>query len=312
MRAPLGVMKHARSFLTRFAWLSIGAAVATIAMKAIAYQVTGSVGLLSDALESFVNLVGAVLALAMLTIAARPEDDTHAYGHSKAEYFASSVEGVLIVLAAASIAYAAIPRLLHPRELTEIGTGLAMSVAAALVNLLVALILRRAAAQHESITLAASSQHLLADVWTSVGVVAGVGLVALTGWRRLDPIVALVVATHIVWTGIHIVTESVRGLMDTAIPEAEQSALRAVLERYSQEGVHYHALRTRQAGPRRFVSLHVLVPGSWTVQRGHEMLERIEQEIRATLPNVSVLTHLEPLDDPASWKDMKLERDDAS
>lgn len=295
--------------MTRFAWLSIGAAVATIAMKAIAYWVTGSVGLLSDALESFVNLVGAVLALAMLTVAAKPEDDTHAYGHSKAEYFASSIEGSLIVLAAASIAFAAVPRLIHPRELSEIGTGLAMTLAAALVNLLVALILRRAATRHESITLAASSQHLLADVWTSVGVVAGVGLVALTGWKRLDPIVALAVATHIVWTGIHIVAESVRGLMDTAIPKSEQEALRAVLDRYRSDGIHYHALRTRRSGARRFVSLHVLVPGSWTVQRGHEMLERIEHDIRTALPNVSVLTHLEPLDDPASWKDMKLERD---
>ena len=214
------------------------------------------------------------------------------------------------MLAAASIAFAAVPRLIHPRELSEIGTGLTMTVAAALVNLLVALILRRAATRHESITLAASSQHLLADVWTSVGVVAGVGLVALTGWQRLDPIVALAVATHIVWTGIHIVAESVQGLMDTAIPKSEQEALRAVLDRYRSDGVHYHALRTRRSGARRFVSLHVLVPGSWTVQRGHEMLERIEQDVRGALPNVSVLTHLEPLDDPASWKDMKLERDD--
>ncbi|HEU4929609.1 MAG TPA: cation diffusion facilitator family transporter, partial [Candidatus Krumholzibacteria bacterium] len=195
-------MKHARSFLTRFAWLSIAAAIATIALKAIAYAVTDSVGLLSDALESFVNLVGAVLALAMLTIAARPEDDSHAYGHSKAEYFASLFEGTLVVLAAASIALAAVPRLIHPHPLTEIGTGLAMSVAAALVNLLVALVLRRASVRYDSITLEASSQHLMADVWTSVGVVAGVGAVALTGWQRLDPLVALAVATHIVLTGV--------------------------------------------------------------------------------------------------------------
>ncbi len=305
-------MKYGRSFLTRFAWLSIAAALATIAMKAIAYAVTGSVGLLSDALESFVNLVGAVLALAMLTIAARPEDDTHAYGHSKAEYFASLFEGTLVALAAASIAFAAVPRLVHPRPLSEIGTGLAISVTAALVNLLVALILRRAAKRHESITLEANSQHLMADVWTSAGVVAGVGAVALTGWQRLDPLVALAVAAHIAWTGVRIVAESVRGLMDTAIPAHEQRALRDVLNRYRGDGVHYHALRTRQSGARRFVSLHVLVPGAWTVQRGHELLERIEHDIRATLPNASVLTHLESLDDPASWQDMTLERDDAS
>lgn len=304
-------MTKNRSFLTRFAWLSIGAAIATIALKAVAYFVTGSIGLLSDALESFVNLVGAVLALAMLTVAARPEDDTHAYGHSKAEYFASGVEGSLIVLAAAAIAFAAIPRLIQPQALEQVGVGLAFSIVAALVNLLVALVLRRAASRNDSITLEANSKHLFADVWTSVGVVVGVGAVALTGWQRLDPIVALAVATQIVWTGIRIVLESVRGLMDTALPAQEQEALRAVLDRYRDQDVHYHALRTRQAGATRFVSVHVLVPGSWTVQKGHELLEQIEREIRATLPNASVLTHLEPLDDPASWRDMTLERDDA-
>ena len=301
-----------RSFLTRFAWLSIGAAVATIALKAIAYYVTGSVGLLSDALESFVNLVGAVLALAMLTVAARPEDESHAYGHSKAEYFASGVEGSLIVLAAATIAFTAVPRLIHPQSLEQVGIGLGVSIAAALINLLVALVLRRAAAQYQSVTLEANSKHLMADVWTSVGVVGGVGAVALTGWQRLDPIVALAVATHIVWTGIGIVRESVRGLMDTALPASEQRALREVLDRYRDQDIHYHALRTRVSGARRFVSVHVLVPGSWTVQKGHELLEKIEGDIRATLDNVSVLTHLESLDDPASWKDIALERDDST
>ena len=189
--------------------------------------------------------------------------------------------------------------------------GLGFTIVAALVNLLVALVLRRAASRHESITLEANSKHLFADVWTSVGVVVGVGAVALTGWQRLDPIVALAVATQIVWTGIRIVIESVRGLMDTALPTHEQEALRAVLDRYRDQDVHYHALRTRRAGATRFVSVHVLVPGSWTVQKGHELLEQIEREIRATLPNASVLTHLEPLDDPASWRDMSLERDDA-
>ena len=299
-----------RSFLTRFAWLSIAAAVVTIALKAIAYSITGSVGLLSDALESLVNLAGAVLALAMLAVAARPEDDTHAYGHSKAEYFASGVEGSLIVIAAGTIAFAAVPRLVHPRALEQVGVGLAVSVVAALVNLLVALILRRAAIRYQSVTLKANSRHLLADVWTSVGVVAGVGAVALTGWQRLDAVVALAIATHIVWTGIRIVRESVRGLMDTALPANEQRALRDALDRYANQGVHYHALRTRQAGAKRFVSVHVLVPGSWTVHQGHELLEKIEGDIRATLPNVSVLTHLESLDDPASWKDMALDRDD--
>jgi cation diffusion facilitator family transporter len=301
-----------RSFLTRFAWLSIAAAIVTIALKAFAYVVTGSVGLLSDALESFVNLVGAVLALAMLSVAARPEDDTHAYGHSKAEYFSSGVEGALIVLAAATIAFAAVPRLIEPRPLQQVNIGLSVSIVAALVNLLVALVLRRAGRRYQSITLEASSKHLFADVWTSVAVVAGVGAANVTGWQRLDPFVALAIATHIVWTGIRIVMKSVRGLMDTVLPAHEQDALRAVLNRYRDQGVHYHALRTRQSGARRFVSVHVLVPGSWTVQKGHQLLEKIEGEFRATLPNLSVLTHLESLDDPASWKDMTLEREDAS
>lgn len=301
-----------RSFLTRFAWLSIAAAIATIGLKAFAYVITGSVGLLSDALESFVNLVGAVLALAMLSVAARPEDDTHAYGHSKAEYFSSGVEGALIVLAAATIAFAAVPRLIEPRPLQQVNVGLSVSIVAALVNLLVALVLRRAGRRHQSITLEAGSKHLFADVWTSVAVVVGVGATNATGWQRLDPFVALAIATHIIWTGIRIVQKSVRGLMDTVLPGAEQDALRAVLDRYRDQGVQYHALRTRQSGARRFVSVHVLVPGSWTVQKGHELLEKIEGEFRATLPNISVLTHLESLDDPASWKDMTLERDDAS
>ena len=308
---PVG-MTNDRSFLTRFAWLSIGAAIATIALKTTAYVVTGSVGLLSDALESFVNLVGAVLALAMLSVAARPEDDSHAYGHSKAEYFSSGVEGALIVLAAATIAFAAIPRLIEPRSLQQVNVGLSVTVVAAMVNLLVALVLRRAGRRHQSITLEASSKHLLADVWTSVAVVAGVGAAYLTGWRRLDPLIALAVATHIVWTGIRIVLQSIRGLMDTALPAHEQEALRAVLNRYREQGAQYHALRTRQAGAQRFVSVHVLVPGSWTVQRGHELLEKMESELRATLPHTSVLTHLESLDDPASWDDIALERDDAS
>lgn len=299
-----------RSFLTRFAWLSIGAAIATIALKAIAYALTGSVGLLSDALESFVNLFGAVMALAMLSVAARPEDDSHAYGHSKAEYFASGVEGALIVIAAATIAFTAIPRLIDPHPLHQVGAGLGVSVAAALINFFVALVLRGASKHHQSITLEANSKHLFADVWTSVGVVVGVAATSVTGWQRIDPIVALGVATHIVWTGIRIVLKSVLGLMDTALPAGEQDALRGVLNRYRDQGVHYHALRTRQAGAKRFVSVHVLVPGAWTVQRGHELLEQIEGELRATLPNVSMLTHLESLDDPASWKDMALERDD--
>ena len=297
-----------RAFLTRFAWLSIGAAVLTIGLKAAAYWVTGSVGLLSDALESFVNLVGALMALAMLTVAARPADEDHAYGHSKAEYFSSGVEGTLILFAAVSIGYAAVRRFLAPQPLEQVGLGLAVSVVASLVNLAVAMVLLRAGKRHQSISLEASAKHLLTDVWTSAGVLVGVGAVALTGWQRLDPLVALVVAANIILSGFRIVHESVLGLMDTALPAAELDAVHKVLAPYLQGGVEYHALRTRQSGARRFVSLHVLVPGAWTVHDGHQLLERIEADIRRTLPNVTVFTHLESLDDPASWEDISLDR----
>jgi cation diffusion facilitator family transporter len=298
-----------RSALTRFAWLSIAAALATMGLKAAAFLLTGSVGLLSDALESGVNLAGALMALAMLTIAARPEDEEHAYGHSKAEYFASGVEGTLILGAAATIAYEAVRRFRTPHPLEQIGVGLAVSVVASLINLGVALVLRRAGARSRSITLTANANHLLADVWTSAGVLAGVGAVAFTGWQWLDPMVAVAVAANIVWTGGRIVRESVLGLMDTALPAAEMDTLRRVLDAYAPDGVQYHALRTRQSGARRFVAVHVLVPGDWTVHRGHQLLERIEADIRGVLPSANVLTHLESLDDPASWEDIRLDRE---
>lgn len=301
-----------RSSLTRFAWLSIAAAVLTIGLKAAAYILTGSIGLLSDALESLVNLVGALMALAMLTIAARPADEEHAYGHSKAEYFSSGVEGTLILIAAASIGIAAVQRLVIPKPLEQIGLGLGVSVAASLINLGVALILLKAAKHYHSITLEANAHHLLTDVWTSAGVLIGVGAVALTGWERLDPVVALIVAGNIVWSGVRIVRQSVLGLMDTAWPIEERKVLYKILEPYVQTGVQYHALRTRQAGARRFVSLHVLVPGEWTVQRSHHLLEKIETDIRQALPHVVVFTHVEPLNDLASWNDMVLDRMETS
>ncbi len=297
--------------LTRFAWLSIAAALATMALKAVAYWLTGSVGLLSDALESLVNLAGALMALAMLTVAARPPDEDHAYGHGKAEYFSAGVEGTLILVAAASIAVAAVERLLHPRPLERVGLGLAVSVVASLVNLGVALVLLRAAKSHRSATLQANAHHLLTDVWTSAGVLVGVGAVALTGWQRLDPIVALAVAANIVFTGGRIVLDSVAGLMDAALPASDIEVLRKLLDGYASDGIEYHALRTRQAGARRFVSVHVLVPPEWTVQQGHELLERIEADIRRALPPVTVFTHLEPLGDPAAMSDMDLHREDA-
>ena len=294
-----------RSSLTRFAWLSIAAAILTIALKAIAYLLTGSVGLLSDAMESFVNLVGAIMALAMLTIAARPADADHAYGHSKAEYFSSGVEGTLILLAAVSIAATAIPRLIDPKPLEQVGLGLGVSVAASLVNLLVARVLLRAGKKHHSITLEANARHLMTDVWTSGGVLAGVGAVALTGWVRLDPVVACLVAANIVWSGVGIVRKSVSGLMDTALPIEDQNKIQKILEPYVQSGIQYHALRTRQSGARQFVSFHVLVPSLWTVERGHQLLEDIETDIHRILPGATVFTHLESLNDPASGDDTK-------
>lgn len=297
-----------RSSLTRYAWLSIAAALLTIGLKSAAYLITGSVGLLSDAVESVVNLIGGMMALWMLTVAARPADEDHAYGHSKAEYFSSGVEGGLILVAGVSISVAAVQRLLAPQALQEIGLGLAVSVVATLVNGGVALLLLRAGRRHDSITLEANAHHLLTDVWTSVGVILGVALVALVGWQWLDPVVALLVAANILRTGFAIVRRSILGLMDTALPAEDVAAIRKVLATHAAEGIQFHALRTRQAGARKFVSVHVLVPGEWTVHRGHELLEQIEADLRARLPGCGVFTHLESLNDPASWDDETFDR----
>jgi cation diffusion facilitator family transporter len=294
--------------LQRYAWLSIAAAVSTLTLKTAAYFLTGSVGLLSDAAESIVNLAGGVMALAMLTVAARPADEGHSYGHSKAEYFSSGVEGTLILVAALAIAVAAVPRLLVPRPIDQVGAGLIVSAGASVINLAAALVLLRAGRRRHSITLEANARHLLTDVWTSAGVIAGVGAVSATGYLRLDPLVALVVAANITWTGGSIVRRSVLGLMDTSLPPGELEAVRAVLDSRAGDGVEYHALRTRQSGARRFVSFHVLVPGTWTVSRGHHLLEEIEAGVRAAVPDATVFTHLEPLDDPASWEDVQLDR----
>lgn len=294
--------------LTRFAWLSIGAAVATIGLKTAAFFVTDSVGLLSDALESLVNLAGAIMALSMLAIAARPADDDHTYGHSKAEYFSSGAEGSLIVAAAIGIAIAAINRLITPKPLEALGLGLLISGAASAINLVVALLIARAGRRHRSITLEANASHLMTDVWTSVGVLVGVGAVKVTGWQWLDPVVALVMAANITVTGWRIVRRSILGLMDTALPTEDLAVVRRIQEQYQAKGAQFHALRTRQAGARRFVSMHVLVPGHWTVQQGHELLEQIEEDIRKAMPGTTVFTHLEPIEDPASWEDAALER----
>lgn len=294
--------------LQRFAWLSIAAAVATILLKGTAWWLTGSVGLLSDALESFVNLAGAVMALLMLTVAALPADDNHGYGHGKAEYFASGFEGMLILVAAAGIIATAVERLFAPQPLEQLGIGLVVSVVASLLNLGVARVLMAAGKRYHSIALEADAHHLMTDVWTSVGVIAGVGAVALTGWHRLDPLVALAVAANIVRTGVRLIRRSAEGLMDAALPLQQHEAVIDVLERLKAEGLDYHALRTRQGGMRQFVSVHVLVPGAWTVAQGHDRVESLEHDIREVLPRAHVTTHLEPIEDPASWHDVELDR----
>lgn len=298
----------ARPSLTRFAWLSVIVAVAILGLKLAAYAITGSVGLLSDAVESLVNLAGGLMALAMLAIAARPADEDHAYGHHKAEYFSSGVEGGLILVAAVGIAVAASRRLFVPQPLEDIGEGLLVSCVASLLNLGTAVVLLRAGRRHNSVTLEANARHLLTDVWTSAGVIVGVGLVALTDLYWLDPVVALLVAANIVRTGLSIMRGAVSGLMDTALPEADLRCVRRILEGYQADGVRFHALQSRQAGAHKFVSLHVLVPGDWTVQRGHAVAERIEADIRHALSDSTVFTHLESLDDPASWEEQPPEQ----
>jgi cation diffusion facilitator family transporter len=295
--------------LAGYAWLSISAALATILLKGLAWWLTGSVGLLSDALESFVNLAGAIVTLLMLSVAAMPEDDNHAFGHTKAEYFASGFEGMLIVLAAGAIAVTAVERLIHPQPLEQVGIGLAVSVAASVINLGVGRVLLRAGKRYHSIALEADAHHLMTDVGTSAGVLVGVAAVALTGWQRLDPLLAIAVAINIVWTGWKLLQRSASGLMDAALPADQHQAVVQVLERHRVGGLDYHALRTRQAGARQFVTVHILVPGGWTVARSHDLAEQIEVEIRDLLPRATVMTHLEPLEDPASWHDVGLDRE---
>ena len=298
-----------RASLTRFAWLSIAAALATIALKTGAYLLTDSVGLLSDAIESLVNLAGAIMALIMLTIAARPADEIHVYGHSKAEYFASVTEGLLILGAATGIISAAINRLLQPRELEQLGIGLGVSIVASIVNFTVARILLQQGRNRRSITLEADARHLMTDVWTSAGVIGGVAIAGLTGWGIIDPLVAIAVALNIVWTGIQLVGRSVSGLMDAALPAHEQKLIQDVIEKYSEKGINFHALRTRQAAARQFVSVHMLVPGDWTVHDAHHVAEDFESDIREALGSVvTVFTHLEPMEDELSMEDIFLDR----
>ena len=297
-----------RPSLKRYAWLSIAAAVATILLKGIAWKLTGSVGLLSDAIESFVNLAGALMALWMLTLAELPADEDHAHGHSKAEYFSSGFEGFLILVAAMGIAYTAVERLFNPMPLEAVAVGLVVSVLASVINLLTARTLMQVGRSHNSITLEADAHHLMTDVWTSAGVILGVGLVWISGWLWLDPVIAILVAINIVWTGWQLMQRSAAGMMDTSLPPGQISLIEESLQTHRQRGLDFHALRTRQAGSRVFVTLHVLVPGDWSVQQGHDVCEQIEADIRQIFSHAHVTTHLEPLEDPISMLDVALDR----
>ena len=308
MSSPtLPARRGAPEKLTRYAWLSIAAALSTMAIKGFAAWLTSSVGLLSDALESSVNLVAAVVALVALTVAAKPADDTHTYGHTKAEYFSAAIEGSMILVAAMLIILTAVDRLMHPVALKDVAAGLAVSVVAGGINFAVAMILRKAGRDHRSITLEADSKHLMTDVWTSVGVVVAVGVVALTGVERLDPVIALLVAANIVYSGIGLIRRSALGLMDQALEPGDLEKVMAVLESHTGPEVQFHEVLTRQSGRRSFMSVHVLVPGRWSVQQSHDLSEVVEAELRDAVPYLHVVTHVEPLEDPRSFADTGLD-----
>jgi len=286
-----------------YAWLSLATSIVTITLKFAAYALTGSVGMLSDAVEAVVNIVAALVALGVLAYSAAAPDREHNFGHEKAQYFSSGIEGALIFVAAGGIIWTAVPRLIAPQSLDQVGAGLALSVAAAIANAACAWIMLRAAREHRSITLEADARHLLTDVWTTAGVFVGVVLVQWTGWLRLDPLIAFAVALQIIWTGWTLMGRSFQGLMDRAIPDEDRAVIVEVLETLRHQGGDYHALRTRVAGAKSFVDVHVLVPGTMSVQAGHDLVEKLENEIQARLPHCEVLTHLEPLEDPKSWDD---------
>ena len=298
-----------RDILTRYIWLSIAAAVATIALKTGAWYLTGSVGLLSDAVESVINLAAAVMALVMLKISMLPPDANHEFGHGKAEYFSSLVEGLLIMVAAGGIAYTAAERFMNPQPVEQIGAGLFVSLIASVINFTVSRILLNAGRKYRSITLEADAQHLMTDVWTSAAVIAGVGVVGLTGWLKLDSIVAFAVSLNILWTAFAIIKRSVAGLMDASLSVQELHIIESVLSRYREKDVQFHALLTRQGASRRFVSVHVLVQGSMSVHDAHHIAEDFEKDIRTALPDTVVFTHIEPVDDEISFVDIPLDRE---
>ena len=298
-----------RTDLSAYGWLSVAAAIVTFALKTAAWWVTDSVGMMSDALESLVNLAAGLLAVFALRLAARSPDSGHHYGYDKVEFFSGGIEGALILFAAATIAFTAAPRLYAPQPLGQIGFGLLLSLIASAINFAIARKLIHVGSEHRSMTLEADGQHLMTDVWTSAGVIAGLVAVAFTGWTILDPLIAIAVAANIAWIGASLIRRAVHGLMDIALPEGDLTRVQAVLKSFEVRGARFHALRTRHAGRRRFVSVHVLVPAHWTVAEGHSLASEVEEKIRETLPHSTAFTHLEPLGDPASDEDIELDRE---
>ena len=290
--------------LAPIVWISIVASILTISIKSAAYWITGSVGFLSDAMESLINLAAGIVAFTMLTIAARPPDKEHPFGHDKAEYFSSFIEGLLINIAGIGIVYTAINRIYHPRPLEELGIGMALSVLATVINLVTSRILLHYGRKHSSISLEADARHLMTDVWTTVGIITGIALVNFTGWQLLDPLMAIAVAISIFYTGTKLVIRSTDGLMDTKLSEKELIAVKEILNRYKDQGIDYHALYTRQASSKRFITFHLLFPGEFSIHRAHEITKNIENEINAKFPYSSVFIHIEPLGDPDAYDDM--------
>lgn len=296
--------------LKRFLYLSIAAALTTIGLKFAAYFETGSMGFFSDALESLVNLFAAIIALVLLHLSEKPADEEHEFGHGKAQYFSSALEGALILIAAFSIIYTSIPKILNPHPLENIGIGTFYSVVAALINLIVGIILTKKGKETKSLLLEADGRHLLSDVVTSVGVIVGIILVRVTGYYFLDPIIAIAVALHIVYVGFKLIKRSTSVLMDAAMPKEELEKITEYLDSLKERNIEYHSLLTREAGYRKFITLHLLVPGKWTVQKGHDCAEAIEQHIEKMFNNinVTVTTHIEPIEDPISFNDIGIDR----
>ncbi|HTP96502.1 MAG TPA: cation diffusion facilitator family transporter [Burkholderiales bacterium] len=279
----------------RMALLSIATSVATLGLKFGAWLLTGSVGLLSDALEAFVNLAAGLIAFGALTVAEQPADDRHSYGHDKAEYFSSGVEGVLILVAAASIVYTAADRFLHPAALENLGPGLLVGLLAAAMNFTTSRIMAKVGREHDSITIEADARHLMTDVWTSAGVLGGLAVVMFVPqWHMLDPLIALAVGVHIVFTGVELLRRTIDGLMDTALPPDEIAQTGRLIEAELPAGASFHDLRTRKAGPRRFIEFHLLVPGRTSVHDSHALCDRIERAIEVRLSRTSVTIHVEP------------------